>query len=118
MSFSRGDVLIALFPHADGSPPKPRPVVVVQSDVYNAKIKNYVVAAITSNLTHAADPASLLIDVTTLDGQKTGLRQNSLVSCLNLATIHESLVAKRIGQLSPALMQKVDECLKVALAIP
>ena len=38
MSYSRGDVLIALFPNADGSPPKPRPVVVVQSDVYNATV--------------------------------------------------------------------------------
>ena len=30
--------------------------------MYNSKISNLVVAAITSNLKHAADPASLLID--------------------------------------------------------
>jgi mRNA-degrading endonuclease toxin of MazEF toxin-antitoxin module len=44
MNFSRGDVLIALFPNADGSPPKARPVLVVKADAYNAKIKNLVVA--------------------------------------------------------------------------
>jgi mRNA interferase MazF len=102
MSFKRGDVLIALFPHADGSPPKPRPVLVVQADGYNAKIKNLVVAAITSNLRHASDPTSFLINVSTADGKASGLVQNSVISCINLATIEDTLVAKKIGQ-SPAL---------------
>ena len=44
MSFHRGDVLIALVPHADVSGSKPRPVVVIQADVYNARIKNLIVA--------------------------------------------------------------------------
>jgi mRNA interferase MazF len=45
MSFKRGDVLIAVFPNADGSPAKLRPVLVVQADVYSTKIKNLLVAA-------------------------------------------------------------------------
>lgn len=118
MSFRRGDVLIALFPNADGSPPKPRPVLVVQADVYNAKLRNLVVAAITSNLKHAGDPDSLLVDVTTLDGSATGLRHTSVVSCVNLATIVDTLVAKRIGTFPPALMRQVDVCLKAALELP
>jgi mRNA interferase MazF len=118
MSFNRGDVVIALFPNADGSPPKPRPVLVVQSDTYNAKLKNIIVVAITSNLTHAADAAPLLIEVNTPDGKASGLRQDSVVSCINLATISGSLVAKKIGQHSPALMQQVNNCLKVALELP
>ena len=118
MSFSRGDVVIALFPNADGSPPKPRPVLVVQADVYNAKLSNLIVAAITSNLSHAADPASLLIEVSTHDGKASGLQQDSVVSCINLATIAGSLVAKKIGQLSPVLMQKINACIKAALELP
>ncbi len=104
MSFSRGDVVVALFPNSDGSPPKPRPVLVVQSDTYNAKLKNLIVAAITSNLSHATDPASLLIDVTTADGKATGLRHDSVVSCIKLATISDTLVARKIGTLSAVLM--------------
>lgn len=118
MSFARGDVVIALFPNADGSPPKARPVVVVQSDVYNAKLKNLIVAAITSNLAHVTDPASLLIEVSTPDGRASGLRQDSVVSCINLATIADSLVAKKIGQLPPALLLKLNACLKAALELP
>jgi mRNA interferase MazF len=118
MSFDRGDVVIALFPHADASPPKPRPVLVVQADTYNAKIRNVIVAAITSNLRHASDPASLVIDVTTPDGQASGLVQDSVVSCINLATIEEALMARKIGHRPPALMRQVNDCLKVALDLP
>jgi mRNA interferase MazF len=117
MSFARGDVVIALFPNADGSPPKARPVLVVQADAYNAKLRNLIVAAVTTNLTHAADPASLLIDVGTPDGQASGLRQNSVVSCINLATISDALVARKIGQLPAALMQQVNARLKAALDV-
>ncbi|MDB5311627.1 MAG: hypothetical protein JWO38_5829 [Gemmataceae bacterium] len=91
---------------------------IVQSDVYNAKIRNLIVAAITSNLKHAADPASVPIDAGTPDGKATGLRQSSVVSCINLATITDTLVAKTIGQLSTTLMQRVDDCLKAALGLP
>lgn len=115
MNVRRGDVLIAMFPNADGSAPKPRPVLVVQSNVYNSKLKNVIVAAITSNLRHASEPASLLIDVSTPDGQASGLVQNSIVSCVNLATIAETLIAKQIGHLPDTLMRQVDDCLKVAL---
>jgi mRNA-degrading endonuclease toxin of MazEF toxin-antitoxin module len=56
MTANRGDVVIALFPHAGGSTTKPRPVLVVQSDVYNAKIKNLIVAAITTKPQARARP--------------------------------------------------------------
>jgi mRNA interferase MazF len=118
MTASRGDVVIALFPNASGAGSKPRPVLVVQSDVYNAKMQNVVVAALTSNLKHAADPASVLIDVATPDGKASGLTQNSIVSCVNLATIDENLVTKKIGQLPVALMQRVNASLKIALGLP
>jgi mRNA interferase MazF len=107
-----------MFPNADGSGSKPRPVLVVQADAYNGRLDNVIVAAITTNLTHATDPASLLIDVGTPDGQASGLVRNSVVSCVNVATIHGSLVARKIGQLGPALISKVDACLKVTLGLP
>ena len=118
MSFRRGDVLIALFPHADGSPAKPRPVVVVQADAYNAKLANLIVAAVTTNLRHAADPASFLIDVGTFEGQASGLLKDSVVSCINLATIDQALVARHIGSLSGSLLAHLDDCLKAALSLP
>ena len=118
MTANRGDVAIALLPHSTGSASKPRPVLVEQSDVYNLQMRILVVAAITTNLKHASDSASVLIDIATAEGKASGRLQNSLVSCVNLATIDESLVAKTIGQLPASLMQRVNAGLKVALALP
>jgi mRNA-degrading endonuclease toxin of MazEF toxin-antitoxin module len=60
MIYRRGDVLLALYPFAAGTGHSRRPVLVVQSDRYNAHLDNTVVAQITSNLTHASDPAHLV----------------------------------------------------------
>ena len=117
MIVQRGDVLLALFPFATGTTVKKRPVLVVQADSYNLSMHNVVVAEITSNTIRASDPAHLLIDVSSAEGQATGLLRNSVVSCLNLATVHESRFDRVIGSCSPILMEQVDECLKAALEL-
>jgi mRNA-degrading endonuclease toxin of MazEF toxin-antitoxin module len=43
---------------------------------------------------------------------------DSLVSCLNLATLTEDRIDKTIGHLSAALMQRVDQALRTALGLP
>ena len=117
MHVKRGDVILAVFPFADGSSPKKRPVMVVQSDAYNLSMRNASVAEITSNTSRAADPAHVWIDIATPDGQATGLLTNSLVSGINLATLNESRLEKVIGAFSLSLMKRVDACLKIALEL-
>jgi mRNA interferase MazF len=117
MSFLQGEVVIGWFPLAAGGPPKKRPLVVVQSDAYNTRLANRVVALVTSNLSHAGDPASVLVDISTPDGKATGLLHNSVISCINLATIHESVIDRTIGKLSSALWDKVEAAVKVALRL-
>ncbi|HKB03925.1 MAG TPA: type II toxin-antitoxin system PemK/MazF family toxin [Gemmataceae bacterium] len=117
MSFNQGEVVLGIFPHAAAGTPKKRPVVVVQSDSYNARLHNRIVAEITSRLTHAGDPASVLVDVSTPDGKATGLLRSSMISCVNLATIHESRIDRAIGALSPALWARVEAALKVAMGL-
>jgi mRNA-degrading endonuclease toxin of MazEF toxin-antitoxin module len=58
-----------------------------------------------------------LIDVTTTNGQRTGLSRRSMVKCENLYTLPEASVLRTIGQLSPALMRQVDDALKVSLQL-
>ena len=48
---------------------KKRPVVVVQADAYNGKVRSVIVAEVTTNLADANDPAHLLIDISTPDGK-------------------------------------------------
>jgi mRNA interferase MazF len=115
---NRGDVILVRFPHPSGIRGKKRPAVVVQSDVYNQAVKTVVVAEVTKNLTMASDPACLLIDVTTLEGQATGLKRNSVVSCLLLATIDRDRVDQVLGTLPAALSNDLNDCLKAALGMP
>jgi mRNA interferase MazF len=118
MNLSRGDVAMTRFPHAGGTRGKKRPVVVAQADTYNTKVRHAIVAEITTNLAAAKDPACLLIDVATPEGQASGLTQNSVVGCLFLATIAEDRISAPIGKLSSSILQRLDQCLKAALGLP
>lgn len=71
MKLSRGDVALARFPHASGGRGKRRPVVVVQADGYNEKLRHVIVAEVTSNL--SPEKARLRIDASSMEGQATGL---------------------------------------------
>jgi mRNA interferase MazF len=115
---SRGDVVLVRFPHPSGVRGKKRPAVVVQADAYSGVVGTLVVAQITSNLALASDPACLFIDVTTTEGQGTGLPRDSVVSCLVLVTVYADAVEQTLGSLSPAMVQQLDGCLKVALGLP
>jgi mRNA-degrading endonuclease toxin of MazEF toxin-antitoxin module len=113
----RGDVVLCRFPHASHSASKARPALVVQSDFYNTRIANLLVAGITSNLTNAADPAHYLIDVSTVAGRLSGLRQNSVVSCINLAVVPPRNLQVKIGELPADIMLLIDDCLRAALGL-
>ena len=99
MNVQRGEVVLTRVPHAAGGRGKKRPAVVIQADRYNQSERFIIVAEITSNLSRAADPAHFFIEVATPDGKTSGLRKDSVVSCINLATIADALVARKIGQI-------------------
>jgi mRNA interferase MazF len=114
----RGDVVLVRFPHPSGQRGKKRPAVVVQSDTYASAVSTVVVAEVTKNLTMKGDPACLFIDVSTPDGKATGLLTDSVVSSLVLDTVYADTIAQVLGSLSPTLLQRFDNCLKVGLGLP
>ena len=114
----RGDVILVRFPHPSGQRGKKRPAVVVQSDAYASAVSTVVVAEVPKNLTMKGDPACLFIDVSKSEGKATGLLIDSVVSSLVLDTVYTDTVAQVLGSLSPTLVQKFDNCLKVGLGLP
>ena len=114
----RGDVILVRFPHPSGQRGKKRPAVVVQSDAYASAVSTVVVAEVTKNLMMKGDPACLFIDVSTADGKTTGLLVDSVISSLVLDTVYTDTVAQALGSLSPTLLRKFDDCLKVGLGLP
>lgn len=115
---TRGDIVLVRVPHASGTRGKKRPAVVVQADTYAGVVKTVVVAEVTSNLALAADPACLLIEVSTAAGLATGLACDSVVSALVLVTVYADAVDQILGHLSPTLQARLDGCLRTALGLP
>jgi mRNA interferase MazF len=114
----RGDVVILDRPFSDGSASKVRPALVVQNDRDNGRLTNTIVALMTRNVSRIAEPSQLVVDISTPEGQISGLNQTSAVICTNLYTVSQIKIRRAIGSLPPALMTKVDDCLRVALDVP
>jgi mRNA interferase MazF len=114
---NRGDVILCAFPHSSQTPSKNRPAVVVQSDFYNQRINNLLVAAVTSVMTNRGDAAHYFIESTSALGKQSGMRVDSLVSCINLAVIPPGNVVRTIGSMSSEAMTEIDKCLRAALGL-
>lgn len=117
MTVRRGDVILLVHPFSDASGTKVRPALVVQNDADNERLSNTIVAIITGNLSHREEPTQIYVDVSGPSGLGSGLHSNSLVSCNNLFTVHESRIYRTIGQLPPESMQWVDMAIKSALGL-
>src|SRR5437588_7082201 len=96
---SRGQIVVVDFAVA-GMPKKVRRVLVVQSDAYNRKMANSIVAMITTNLARAAEPTYLLIDIATPEGKQSGLLHALVVNCNTLTTVRQDDVLRVLGSLS------------------
>jgi mRNA-degrading endonuclease toxin of MazEF toxin-antitoxin module len=117
MNLHRGDVVKARFPHASGGRGKKRPVVVVQADVYNQRLRHAVVAQVTTNLDEKGDPACLFVGADRPEGKAAGFDRDCLICSTLLSLMSEDLLKDKIGSLSPGMLAALDGCLKAALGI-
>ena len=111
MNVQRGDVVLVDYPYAAGGGTKVRPVLVVQNDRDNQRLLNTIVAQITSVTRRTLEPTQLLIEIATPAGQRSGLRQNSVVNCVNLLTLDRGKVLRKLGSLPDALIRQVNNYL-------
>jgi mRNA interferase MazF len=118
MSLQRGDVVLLQAPFASRAGAKTRPMLVIQNDTNNTRMANTIVVYITSNTSRSGEPTQILIDVSTPDGRQSGLKQTSVVSCENILTVVQADILRTIGHLPDTLMQRVDQGLKLSLALP
>ena len=106
------------YPFSDGVSGKVRPAVVIQSDTNNERLKNTIVAMITSTIDRAAhEPTQLLIDLNTPEGRYSGLLHTSAIKCENIFTVEQRLIVRAIGRLPDVTMKGLDVCLKTALEL-
>lgn len=113
MTIKRGDVIVVDLEPVKGSEQgKTRPCVVIQNDKGNAFSPNTIVAAITSKNDKTYP---FMVHVQMGEG---GLPKESTVLCDQIRAISiQHRAAKKLGSFNPATMQKINEALKVSLAL-
>ncbi len=87
-----------------------RPVLVLQNDVGNKYSPTIIAAATTSKLTKAKLPTHIQ-----LTKEYSPLPKNSIVLLEQIRTIDKSRIKEKIGELSPEIMQQIDNALLVSL---
>jgi mRNA interferase MazF len=89
-NYRTGDLLLVMFPFAHGGRGKQRPAIVLLDDGDD----DVLLARVTTQDRHTR------FDVTIADWQGAGLLAPSVVRVHKLATIHKTLVKRRLGSLS------------------
>ena len=88
-----------------------RPVLVIQSDPFNAsRIGTVVVATITSNLSRADAPGNAR-----LSKSESGLAKPSVVNVSQLLTVDRAILSRKVKSLPASTMATVDAGLKLVL---
>src|SRR5207253_9044501 len=119
MKVRRGEVVLVDFPYSDHTGSKVRTALVVQADAWDQRLDDTILALITSSRHRRVGAATqLVIDITTAEGQQTGLRLNSVIQGENLLTYDQGLILRVLGRLSATSMEQMNTCLKAALGIP
>jgi mRNA interferase MazF len=90
-----------------------RPVLVVQSNPFNeSQIATVIIAIITSNLALAHARGNVRVSRT-----QSGLPKVSVVNVSQMYTLDKRRLTERVKALPPALMQRVDEGVKLVLGL-
>jgi len=110
----RGEIWWASLPSPKGSGPgRRRPVLIVQSDAFNAsRIQTVIAAVITSNLDLTAAPGNLI-----LRRKDSGLTRDSVVNVSQLITLDKAYLTERVGRLAKRHSGAIDEGLRLVLGL-
>jgi mRNA interferase MazF len=115
MPYSRGDVVLVLFPDSNLITAKRRPTLVVQADRLQTGLAQTIVAMITSNLSRAGHPSRVAVTRSTPQGSRMGLLSDSVIMTDNLATVLDSECERVIGHCDD--MRPIDAALRVTFGL-
>lgn len=110
----RGEVWWADLADPVGSAPGyRRPVLVIQSKPFNdSRIATVIVAVITTNLALGEAPGNVR-----LSKSESGLSKPSVINVSQVIIIAKSILTGKVKSLPGAVVQRVDEGLRLALAL-
>jgi len=106
---TRGDLVVVAMPGDYG---KPRPALVVQSDLFNEAHASVTVAPVTSAIVDTP-----LFRITLEPSRRNGLRLVSQIMVDKLTTVRRQRVGQTIGHVEEAVMLRVSRALALWLGI-
>ena len=105
----RGNIVICAL---SGDYGKPRPAVVIQSDLFNPTHPSITLCPITSHLIDAP-----LFRITLTPSELTGITLTSQIMIDKVTTIKSEKITKKIGKISSEEMVKLNDALKLWLLL-
>jgi len=111
---NRGEIWWVDLPEPTASQPGyTRPVVIVQSNVFNrSRIGTIIAVALSSNSRLAEAPGNVR-----LTSKKTGLARESVANVSQIITLDKTFLREKAGELNQKSMQLVDEGIRLVLAL-
>jgi len=110
MALSRGAIVVVASRGAYTG--KPRPALVVQSDLFNETHASVTICPITSDRVDAP-----LFRLTVPGGPRTGLRRVSQIMVDKIVTVPRTSVGAEIGRCDPTELEAVEEALRLWLGL-
>lgn len=109
----RGEIYLVRFdPTVGHEIQKTRPAVILQNDVSNQFSSITIVGAISSKFSDPPFPREVIIEP-----KESGLPQRSAVVLNQNRSVDRLRLGKRVGFLSPVIMDRVDKALKISLGL-
>lgn len=111
---NRGEIWWVDMPEHTGSHPGyARPVVIVQSNVFNrSRIKTTLAVVVSSNMRLVDAPGNVR-----LTPKKTGLSKDSVANVSQIITLDKTMLREKTGELSQRSMHLIDEGMRLVLAV-
>ena len=98
MPYNRGDVVLVFYPDSNLRTAKRRPALVIQADNLQTGLPQIIIAMISSNMARAGHLSRVAVLRSSSEGQRMGLRTDSVILTDNLATVLETEIDRPLGK--------------------
>ena len=112
--YTRGGVVLVLFPSSDLHTARRRPALVLQADNLETGLPQLVIAMMTSRVFRGSHPSRVVVRRDSEAGRSAGVLSDSVVMIDNLGTVQLTEIDRQIGQLP---MSEVDQALRHTLGL-
>jgi mRNA interferase MazF len=109
MAVKRSDIVLVALPGDFG---KPRPALIVQSNIFNEQPFSVIVCPLT---TEAVDAPAIRISVEPTEA--TGLHERSYIMIDKIASVRPQRLRNTIGTIDDGIMRQVDSALMIILGL-